>query len=152
MHACHIPTIQQTPSCTQPSLLKPIALSYAQILELLQGQDDEWLFSRAQLATELEFQLQVYLRGIVEFSNHCRNHCHYCGLRSENRQVKRYRLSNEAILSAVNNIAALGLGTVVLQSGDDFSYSSKRISALITEIKQRHNLAITLSLGDRKHH
>lgn len=59
MHTSHIPIIQQASFNLQPSLLKPMALSYAQILELLQGQDDEWLFSRAQLATELEFKQQV---------------------------------------------------------------------------------------------
>lgn len=155
------PQIGPTGSDTQPTLLKlmspkPMLLkatqfSYTDILSLLQGQADEWLFSRAQIATELQFNQQVYLRGIVEFSNHCRNHCHYCGLRTENRQLMRYRLSNEDILNAVDSIAEQGLGTVVLQSGDDFNYSGNRISALITEIKQRHNLAITLSLGDRKH-
>lgn len=144
-----VPVTQLT--SVKPTLLKPTAFSYAEILSLLQGQDDEWLFSRAQLATELQFNQQVYLRGIVEFSNHCRNHCYYCGLRTENRQVTRYRLSNEEILHAVDSIAELGLGTVVLQSGDDFNYSGNRISALITEIKRHHNLAITLSLGDRKH-
>lgn len=132
------------------SSLKPSQLTYAEILALLQGQDDEWLFNRANLATESDFNKQVYLRGIVEFSNHCRNNCNYCGLRADNRSVKRYRLSIEEILNAVDTIAALGLGTVVLQSGDDFKYSVNAISTLIAEIKQRHNLAITLSLGDRK--
>ena len=119
-------------------------------MQLIQGCDDEWLFSRARLATELEFDSQVFLRGIVEFSNNCRNNCHYCGLRTANRKVDRYRLTPEEILTATEQIAAQGIGTVVLQSGDDFQYKAATIAELIRTIKERHNLAITLSLGDRK--
>ncbi|BDM65374.1 [FeFe] hydrogenase H-cluster radical SAM maturase HydE [Shewanella sp. NFH-SH190041] len=139
-------------AAVKPGAIRQVNLfSHSQILALLQGEDDDWLFSRAQLATELEFNQQVYLRGIVEFSNHCRNNCHYCGLRSANRNVERYRLTPEEILRAVDDIAALGMGTVVLQSGDDFHYRPGTVAAIIQEIKRRHGLAITLSLGDRKH-
>ncbi len=131
----------------------PLRQSFNQteILALLQGNDDEWLFHQANLATERDFDKQVFLRGIVEFSNVCRNNCLYCGLRTDNRQVSRYRLTEDEILSAVDNIASLGLGTVVLQSGDDYKYNSDSIVNLITEIKRRHDMAITLSLGDRNH-
>lgn len=134
----------------QASKLKAYQFDLATLIALLQGQEDDWLFHEAKQATELSFNGQVYLRGIVEFSNHCRNDCHYCGLRSANRAVKRYRLSFDEILHAVDTIAKLGLGTVVLQSGDDFHYRAETISRLIGEIKQRHDMAITLSLGDRK--
>ncbi|MGL5390913.1 MAG: [FeFe] hydrogenase H-cluster radical SAM maturase HydE, partial [Shewanella sp.] len=137
-----------------PALNTPNIMAYqfdsATLLALLKGQNDAWLFNEAKRATQASFQGQVYLRGIVEFSNHCRNHCHYCGLRSANREVTRYRLSVEEILTAVDSIAALGLGSVVLQSGDDFHYRADTISQLIGEIKRRHDIAITLSLGDRK--
>lgn len=125
--------------------------SEQQILELLEGRDDNWLFAAAAEVNQQTFTNQVYLRGIVEFSNYCRNNCHYCGLRAANREVQRYRLTLEQILAAVDLIAATGMGTVVLQSGDDFTYKADTIAELVREIKSRHKLAITLSLGDRHH-
>ncbi|ABZ75979.1 Radical SAM domain protein [Shewanella halifaxensis HAW-EB4] len=129
----------------------PMHFCEQQIIELLNGNQDEWLFANAQAVTQQVFDNQVFIRGIVEFSNHCRHNCHYCGLRSSNRQVERYRLSVDEILDAVDDIAQFGIGTVVLQSGDDWQYRAETIAELIRTIKERHNLAITLSLGDRKH-
>ncbi|MBT1444837.1 [FeFe] hydrogenase H-cluster radical SAM maturase HydE [Shewanella sp. JM162201] len=123
--------------------------SRAQIRELLEGKDDDWLFSRAALATELEFGNEVYLRAIVEFSNYCANQCHYCGLRAANRALGRYRLSTDSILGAVHRAAANDIGSVVLQSGDDSYFRADTIGWLIREIKARHDIAITLSLGER---
>ncbi|MGI2261143.1 [FeFe] hydrogenase H-cluster radical SAM maturase HydE [Shewanella sp. GXUN23E] len=124
--------------------------THEQLLELLAGSDDDWLFTEAANIATGQFSSEVYLRGIVEFSNYCRNNCHYCGLRAANRQVERYRLTPEQILKAVDLIAAMGMGTVVLQSGDDFTYRADTIAAIIREIKSRHDMAITLSLGDRQ--
>ncbi|MBR9728396.1 [FeFe] hydrogenase H-cluster radical SAM maturase HydE [Shewanella intestini] len=132
--------------------ISPMALNKQQILSLLQGQQDTWLFDQAQRITSQVFADNVYLRGIVEFSNYCLHNCHYCGLRSANRKVVRYRLSEQEILSAVDNIVAAGLNTVVLQSGDDKHYRSEVITRLIVAIKQKHDIAITLSLGDRHSH
>ncbi|TKB49927.1 [FeFe] hydrogenase H-cluster radical SAM maturase HydE [Ferrimonas sediminicola] len=132
-----------------PVIAPESLFSERQILELLGGGDDDWLFSRARLATQLAFGDQVFMRGIVEFSNHCRNDCHYCGLRSGNRELGRYRLSQAQILEAVDQAAAFGMGTLVLQSGDDNKYRCDDISQLIHQIKAKHKLAITLSLGDR---
>ena len=127
------------------------AFSQSEIVRLLKGGDDDWLFAAAARVNRQAFNNQVYLRGIVEFSNFCRNNCHYCGLRAANRKVERYRLTSEQILSAVALIAESGLGTVVLQSGDDFTYKADIIARLIRQIKSRYQLAITLSLGDRHH-
>ncbi|MDR8523146.1 [FeFe] hydrogenase H-cluster radical SAM maturase HydE [Shewanella fidelis] len=135
-----------------PSSLLAAKFSQQQIIEFLSGKHDEWLFDQAKYVTQQVFNNQVYIRGIVEFSNHCRNNCHYCGLRSGNRQVSRYRLTDVEILDAVSDIAQLGIGTVVLQSGDDWQYSAEKIAKLIEKIKQDFDIAITLSLGDRKHH
>ncbi|WP_051216052.1 [FeFe] hydrogenase H-cluster radical SAM maturase HydE [Ferrimonas futtsuensis] len=132
-----------------PALAAQMPLNRQQVLELLGGSDDDWLFSRARLATELAFGDQVFMRGIVEFSNHCRNDCHYCGLRSGNREVGRYRLNDSQILDAVAQVASFGMGTLVLQSGDDNKFRGDDISQLIHQIKARYKLAITLSLGDR---
>ncbi|WP_417345785.1 [FeFe] hydrogenase H-cluster radical SAM maturase HydE [Ferrimonas sp.] len=132
-----------------PPLADQMPLNRQQVLELLGGSDDDWLFSRARLATELAFGDQVFMRGIVEFSNHCRNDCHYCGLRRGNREVVRYRLSHNQILEAAEQVASFGMGTLVLQSGDDSKFHCDDITQLIAQIKAKHKLAITLSLGDR---
>lgn len=90
----------------------------------------------------------VILRGIVEFSNYCRNSCRYCGLRRQNCQVRRYRLSNEEILTAVESLYRQGIGTVVLQSGEDPDLSADRLARLIEQIKRNYSMAVTLSVGE----
>ncbi|GAA4878769.1 [FeFe] hydrogenase H-cluster radical SAM maturase HydE [Ferrimonas pelagia] len=130
------------------SLNPPLSLD--RIQAYLGGEDDERLFAAANAATLAQFGDTVFLRGIIEFSNHCRNNCHYCGLRSGNREVLRYRLEPDHILACAQTIADAGIGTVVLQSGDDWRYRADTIAELITTIKARHDVAITLSLGDRK--
>lgn len=91
----------------------------------------------------------VHVRGIVEFSSYCRCHCLYCGLRADNRQAARFRLSPAEVLAACHEVAALGFGTVVLQSGEDPWWTGERVAALVREIKAQTSLAITLSLGER---
>ncbi len=92
---------------------------------------------------------QVFLRGIVEFSSHCRQNCLYCGLRRDNTALSRYRLSPDAIYERAGAVAALGLGTLVLQSGEDPFYSGRDVADLIRRIKGDFGLAVTLSLGER---
>ena len=91
----------------------------------------------------------VFLRGIIEFSNYCRQNCLYCGLRRDNAGLPRYRLTPEAILAAAADIAALGLGTVVLQSGEDPHYDGSALASIISAVKMRFGLAVTLSVGER---
>ena len=92
----------------------------------------------------------VHLRGIIEFSNYCEQNCPYCGLRISNKKLQRYRMSKVEILAAAEQINYEKIKTIVLQSGEDFWYDSKFISDLIKEIKSRFDVAITLSLGERK--
>ena len=91
----------------------------------------------------------VFLRGIIEFSNYCKQNCLYCGLRRDNAKLARYRLTPEAILAATADIAALGIGTVVLQSGEDPHYDGPALAKIIRAVKERFGLAITLSVGER---
>ena len=112
---------------------------------------DSDLWAQASRLREEYWSKAVYLRGIVEFSNYCVQNCLYCGLRRDNRALARYRLAEEAIFSAAAAVRDLGLGTVVLQTGEDTSYDAARLAALIARIKQELNLAITLSLGERSH-
>ncbi|SBV96632.1 Iron-only hydrogenase maturation protein HydE [uncultured delta proteobacterium] len=91
----------------------------------------------------------VFLRGIVEFSSHCRQNCLYCGLRRDNASLARYRLEPEEIFGRARAVRDLGIGTVVLQSGEDPAYSGPVMADLIRRIKGDLGLAVTLSLGER---
>jgi biotin synthase len=92
----------------------------------------------------------VLLRGIVEFSNVCRNTCRYCGLNRGNDRLPRYRLTREEILAAVGNIRAAGIKTVVLQSGEEDNLDADWLREIIAEIKSSLATAVTLSVGERR--
>ncbi|BDQ33511.1 [FeFe] hydrogenase H-cluster radical SAM maturase HydE [Pseudodesulfovibrio portus] len=119
------------------------------ILEYLNGSDDAGLFAEAHATRQRVFGNDVYIRAIVEFSNVCDKHCRYCGLRADNKNLTRYRMQAEHILDAAARAVAEGAGTVVLQSGDDTGFSMELIGELIRTIKRCHDVAVTLSLGDR---
>jgi biotin synthase len=121
----------------------------SEIQQLLSGADDPGLFSSADALTRQTFGDEVYLRGVIEFSNTCEKNCRYCGLRRANTKVHRYRMPVEDILSCLGLASELSLGTVVVQSGDDFVYSRDDIGRVITGAKALKNVAVTLSLGDR---
>jgi len=121
----------------------------AEITALLAGADDPGLFTAAEALTRENFGDAVYIRGVVEFSNYCEKNCQYCGLRLANTRLHRYRLSVDDILRCLALARELSLGTVVIQSGDDFTYTRHDIARIITESKAASAMAVTLSLGDR---
>ncbi len=92
----------------------------------------------------------ILLRGIIEFSNVCRNACAYCGLRRDNTTLRRYRLSREEILATAENIWRAGVKTVVLQSGEEDNLDAGWLGRIIEEIKSRFDVAVTLSVGERE--
>ena len=92
---------------------------------------------------------EVFLRGIIEFSNHCRNDCAYCGIRRGSRGVQRYRMTPEELVEEAGRVRGQGCSTVVLQSGDDPWFTAPRLCAILEQIKGRHGLAVTLSVGVR---
>jgi biotin synthase len=91
----------------------------------------------------------VHLRGLLEFSNCCRMNCLYCGLRRDNRALERYRLSPEEIVGMAHRAEELGYRTIVLQSGEDLSYTAQVLADIIRAIKGETDLAITLCVGER---
>ncbi len=91
---------------------------------------------------------EVHLRGLIEFSNICKRQCKYCGLRSENKSLNRYRIQPEEIIKIAANAANLGYKTLVLQSGEDEYYSTEKMCQIIQEIK-KFDVAVTLSIGER---
>jgi len=89
----------------------------------------------------------VHLRGIIEFSNYCKQNCHYCGLRYDNQKLRRYRLSYAEIFDTAKKAVQLGYKTIILQAGEDNHFSPKRMAQLIKDIKKL-DVAVTLSCGE----
>lgn len=103
----------------------------------------------AAVITEARFGNQVFFRGIIEFSNICKNDCLYCGIRCSNRNVSRYRLTEEEILLCCREGYRLGFRTFVLQSGESAYVISDPFLALIRRIKSEFpDCAVTLSVGE----
>jgi len=121
-----------------------------EIRDYLHGKNDIELFAAADRVRREVFGTDVYLRGIIEFSNFCKQDCLYCGLRRSNRGVHHYRLIMDEILICAGEIADSGISTIVLQTGEDPYYSDRDIADIITAIKSQQDIAITLSLGERK--
>lgn len=92
---------------------------------------------------------EVHLRGLIEISNICARSCAYCGLRSENKDVQRYRMSEEEILECARQAKQFGYGTTVLQAGEDYGITREWMAEVVRTIKQETGLAVTLSLGER---
>ncbi|MDD7404130.1 MAG: [FeFe] hydrogenase H-cluster radical SAM maturase HydE [Butyribacter sp.] len=125
---------------------------YIALIENAQEADRNLLFEKARTVREQYYQKDVYIRGLIEFTNYCKNNCYYCGIRCQNHAVERYRLLPDEILACVEEGYELGFRTFVLQGGEDLQYSVKDIGRLICEIKKRHSdCAVTLSVGEREH-
>lgn len=123
--------------------------SEAKCIAWLQGYDDQTLFQTADAVRRQVFGEEVYIRGVIEFTNYCRNRCLYCGLRAPNRKVRRYRLGIEEILTVASRAVEFGIHTIVLQGGEDPAYRPEEIADLIKTIRERYDVAITLSLGEQ---
>jgi len=91
----------------------------------------------------------ILLRGIIEFSNFCDKECFYCGLNKNNRKLSRYRMSREELIKSVEYLASCNIKTVVLQSGEDPALDVLWLADIISQIKSRFDLAVTLSVGER---
>jgi biotin synthase len=92
---------------------------------------------------------QVYLRGLIEISNHCVRDCLYCGLRCGHGELERYRLTESQVLEAAARAAELGCGTIVLQSGEDPGCEAADVARLIRRLRHELGVVVTLSLGER---
>ena len=110
---------------------------------------DEYISEKARKVREAYYGKDVYLRGLIEISNICRNNCYYCGIRSGNTNCERYRLSKEQILSCCDVGYELGFRTFVMQGGEDPFYTDELIVSIIRDIKKKYtDCAVTLSLGE----
>lgn len=112
----------------------------------------EYLFKEARLAREPYYRNRVFIRGLIEFTNYCKNDCYYCGIRKSNKNVCRYRLSKEEILDCCHAGYELGFRTFVLQGGEDGFYTDKKLVEIISSIKHAfHDCALTLSIGEKSY-
>ena len=114
--------------------------------------DDDYLFERARFKTREIYGNKIFMRGLIEFTNYCKNNCLYCGLRAENKKAQRYRLSKQQILECCQNGYVLGFRTFVLQGGEDEHYTDEILAEIVSDIKTTHpDCAITLSAGERSY-
>lgn len=120
---------------------------------LLDSYTEELAQYTAKKAVELRkavYGNDVYIRGLIEISNICKNDCLYCGIRHSNKGCQRYRLSKEEILSCCQEGYALGFRTFVMQGGEDPFFTDEFLCDLISKIKLKYpDCAVTLSLGER---
>ncbi len=112
----------------------------------------EWLAGEAVRVRKHYYGNKVYTRGLIEFTNYCKNHCYYCGIRGSNRNVVRYRLEKEEILECCREGYGLGFRTFVLQGGEDPYYTDERMVEIIRAIKEGYpDCALTLSIGEKSY-
>lgn len=130
-------------------------LTKDEYITLLQDYDEEVAKYLRNKAVELRkkwYGNKVYLRGLIEFTNYCKNNCYYCGIRAENKCVQRYRLNLEDIMQCCKQGYQLGYRTFVLQGGEDPFYQDEFMVEIVKTIKERYpDCAITLSLGERSY-
>lgn len=110
------------------------------------------LNKRASAVSKRVYGNKVYIRGLIEFTNYCRNDCYYCGIRKSNYGAERYRLTDAQILNCCETGYLLGFRTFVLQGGEDGVFSDERMVGIIKKIKESFpDCAVTLSIGERTH-
>ncbi len=112
--------------------------------------EKEKLFSLADSVRKQHMGDGIFLRGIIEFSNICDRTCAYCGINKDNLSIKRFSLDHEEIMNSIDLIASCNIKTVVLQSGEMDSFDAVWMAELISKIKNKYDMAITLSVGERK--
>ena len=111
---------------------------------------DAALFARADAVRRERYGADVYIRGLIEFTNYCKNNCYYCGIRRGNAAAQRYRLTQEEILACCREGYALGYRTFVLQGGEDPYFTDARICAIVAAIHGEFpDCAVTLSIGEK---
>ena len=109
---------------------------------------NNWLFKEADRVRSVNVGNEVHLRGLIEFSNICKRGCKYCGLRSSNKEIERYRILKEELIFFAKKAIDMGYRTLVLQSGEDEYYDTDKMVEIIREIK-KFDVALTLSIGEK---
>ncbi len=128
-------------------------LNKKELTELILNNEKETskeLMEAALLEKQRYYRNKIYARGLIEFTNICKNNCLYCGIRAENKAVNRYRLDKKTILSCCDTGRSLGFSTFVLQGGEDLHFTLDKMCDIIYSIKSKYpDCAVTLSIGER---
>ena len=123
---------------------------FVRLLAISEKDDIDYLTERAKCIRDDIYGKRVFIRGLIEISNYCKNDCYYCGIRRSNKNAQRYRLSKEQILSCCENGYELGFRTFVMQGGEDAFFKDEVVCDIVSSIKERYpDCAVTLSLGER---
>ncbi|MBR5270582.1 MAG: [Clostridia bacterium] len=131
--------------CTQDATDEELSI-------LIDTSEQEYLFKRAMERRYEYYGRDVYIRGLIEFTNYCKNNCYYCGIRCDNKNLTRYRLTEDEILDCAKNGYDMGFRTFVLQGGEDGYFTNERICSIVSKIKQQYpDCAITLSVGEKSY-
>lgn len=125
---------------------------YKELIENRNPELSEYLFEKARKVRIKNYGHDVYIRGLIEFTNYCKNDCYYCGIRKSNCKAERYRLTKEQILECCAAGYNLGFRTFVLQGGEDGYYQDEKMVDIIKAIKKEYSdCAITLSIGEKSY-
>ena len=126
-------------------------LSDDELRFLISGDYDEnLLFEAADKIRRNIYGDEVYLRGLIEFTNYCKNNCYYCGIRCGNNSLARYLLTKDQILECCCEGYSLGYRTFVLQGGEDPFFTDDLVCEIVSSIRALYaDCAITLSIGEK---
>lgn len=130
------------------------SLEQDEYLYLIQNREccKDFLFEKASQIRNKVYGKEIYIRGLIEFTNYCKNNCLYCGIRRGNQNIERYRLSKEEILECTDYGYELGFRTFVMQGGEDSYYTDEMLCDIVRRMKEKYpDCAITLSLGERSY-
>jgi len=132
-------------------LAKTGELTDDEFMEILTRNDiNALLAQKARDVREKYYGKDVYIRGLIEFTSYCKNNCHYCGIRRDNKNAERYRLTKEEIIACADIGYKLGFRTFVLQGGEDAYFTDDIMADIVSGIKSKYpDCAITLSIGER---
>lgn len=132
------------------SLRKNCGLTDEDLINILESDlYDNDLISKADIVRRSVYGTDIYIRGLIEFTNYCKNNCYYCGIRRDNKNAERYRLDSDDIFKCCSEGYSLGYRTFVLQGGEDMYYNDKKICSIVYRIKSAYpDCAVTLSIGE----
>ena len=124
---------------------------FRQLLTTMTPDDEELLYKNAREVREEHYGKDVYIRGLIEFTNYCRRDCLYCGIRASNKECERYRLTSEQIMDCADTGYELGFRTFVMQGGEDMTFTDDDMCGIIKALKDKYpDCAVTLSIGERE--
>lgn len=122
------------------------------LINNINEKEKEYLLEKSKKTAEENYSNKVFMRGLIELTNYCKNDCYYCGIRRSNKNAERYRLNLEDILSCCKAGHKLGFRTFVLQGGEDMHFTDDKLVEIVKAIRENYpDCAITLSLGEKSY-